>query len=137
MGDTPLVKRLGIKSGNRVLLLNAPEGYDQILGVLPEGVVIATNPTGHYDFVKLFVKSIAEVESQAKTAIEALKAGGVIWFCYPKKSSKIKTDINRDVGWDAAKAEGLEVVSAVSIDDTWSALRFRPLHEIKVMTRKF
>jgi hypothetical protein len=136
MGETPLVKRLGIKPDNRVLLLNAPEGYEQILGELPEGAVTETNSEGLFDFVQLFVKSIADVENQAKSAIEALKPGGVIWFSYPKKSSKIKTDISRDVGWDAAREAGFEVVSAVSIDDTWSALRFRPLHEIKVMTRK-
>jgi hypothetical protein len=136
MADTPLVKRLGIKPDDRVLLLNAPEGYEQILGELPEGAVTETNSEGLFDFVQLFVKSIADVENQAKSAIEALKPGGVIWFSYPKKSSKIKTDISRDVGWDAAREAGFEVVSAVSIDDTWSALRFRPLHEIRVMTRK-
>jgi hypothetical protein len=136
MADTPLVKRLGIKPDNRVLLLNAPEGYEQILGELPEGAVTETDSEGLFDFVQLFVKSIADVETQAKSAIQTLKPGGIIWFCYPKKSSKIKTDISRDVGWDAAREAGFEVVSAVSIDDTWSALRFRPLHEIKVMTRK-
>ena len=61
----------------------------------------------------------------------ALKLGGLLWFSYPKKSSKVETDITRDVGWDALGSTGLRPVTQVAIDDTWSALRFRPVVDVK------
>jgi len=54
-----------------------------------------------------------------------------LWFCYPKKTGKIKTDISRDIGWDTVAKLGYEGIRAISIDDTWSGMRFRPREEIK------
>jgi len=81
---------------------------------------------GTFDFVHLFIKSKDEVDSMGPQAVKAVKPEGVLWISYPKGSSKIKTDINRDKGWDSVKALGFEGVSMISIDETWSAIRFRP-----------
>ena len=95
------------------------------LGPLPEGVELMHKAEGTFDFAQLFVKSVAELESLAPTVIRALKDDGVFWVCYPKKSAKFETDISRDVGWGIMRENGFRPVTAVSIDQFWSALRFR------------
>ena len=59
----------------------------------------------------------------------------MLWFSYPKKTGKIKTDLSRDVGWDSVSKAGWIGVSLISIDDTWSSMRYRPASEVK-STRK-
>lgn len=136
MADTSLTKKLLLKPGYRMLLLNAPEGYAQRLEPLPEGATLHTTPDGAYDWVQLFVFSKADADRHTPTAIKAVKPGGLLWMTYPKKTSTIKTDINRDSGWDAINKAGWLGVTQIAIDDTWSALRFRPESEIKTITRK-
>jgi hypothetical protein len=130
MADTPLSKKLLIKPGCKLLVLNAPDGYLEMLKPLPDGVEIKTNSDGSYDFVQLFIYNRADVETQIKVAVQALKPGGLLWLSYPKKSSKIKTDVTRDIGWDAVHEAGFDGVTLISIDDTWSAMRYRPLAEV-------
>lgn len=131
MPDTPLIKKLGIKPKQRIIILNAPEGYRELLGSLPADVELATTLNGTFDLVHVFVKDKAEVDQYAPMAIEAVKPGGLLWFSYPKKSSKIPTDISRDVGWDVVLNAGWRPVTLISIDEVWSAFRFRPLSEVK------
>jgi hypothetical protein len=132
MAFTPLAGKLGIKPGHRVLVTGAPEGYLEALGDLPEGASLSTEPDGEpYEVVQAFVRDRAAVDGAAPGVLKALKPGGVLWFAYPKKTSRIKTDINRDTGWDALTAEGWACIAQISIDDTWSAGRFRPTADIK------
>jgi hypothetical protein len=133
MTDTPLAKKLGIKAGYKLLILDAPPGYQELLGALPDRTETFTTAQVSitYDFVQLFVRSVAELEAQARVAIDAVKPNGLLWISYPKKSGKIKTDISRDMGWEAVRKAGWDGVTLVSIDETWSALRFRPLADIK------
>jgi hypothetical protein len=126
----PLIKKLRIQPGQRLLILNAPEGYLSNLGQLPDGVEVKDVPDGVFDFVQVFVKSITELEKQVPVAIKAVKYDGLVWICYPKQSSGIKTDINRDTGWSVVQKAGLRPVTQVAIDDTWSALRFRPVERV-------
>ena len=104
MPDSSLVKKLFIKPGYRAVILNAPEGYRELLGELPPGVKLEDKPEGSFDFIQVFVKSAAELEQYTPVAIKAVKPGGALWVSFPKKTSKIKTDINRDAGWDALRA---------------------------------
>ena len=78
--------------------MNAPEDYIQMLGELPKDADVKTSPEGTFDFVQLFVRNKEDVDSYAPGAIQATRPGGLLWFSYPKKSSKVKTDITRDVG---------------------------------------
>ncbi len=126
-----LVEKLGIKPNNKVLILNAPKGYLPLLGTLPDGVRLDTTASGLYDFVQVFVRSRAELAQIAGTVFEALKPGGIIYFSYPKKSGAIQTDLSRDVGWEVVTGRGYQGVRLISVDDTWSAFRIRPQHEIK------
>ena len=114
-----------------MLIMNAPDGYTQLLGPLPAGSEVETSAEGEFDFVQLFVHNKADIDADAETAIQVLKPGGILWFSYPKKSSKVETDITRDIGWDRLREVGWRPVSQVAIDNTWSALRFRPTSEVK------
>ena len=101
-----------------------------MLGTLLEGVEVHTSAEGTFDFVQAFMYNKGDVENLAPTAIQALKPGGLLWFSYPKKTSNIKTDITRDIGWESVWNAGIRPVTQIAIDDTWSALRFRPASEV-------
>jgi hypothetical protein len=132
MSENPLVKKLKIKPGQRIIVLNPPSGYIAKLKDLPDGVELVSELDGTFDFIQLFVNNVAELEEFAPKAINALKYDGIFWICYPKRSSKIKTDINRDVGWEVIDRVNLKGVAQISIDETWSALRFRPADRVGV-----
>lgn len=125
-----LSKRLVIKPGNSVLLMRAPEGFEALLEPLPEKVQIKKQARSTYDIVVAFHENLADVNAHAAKALSAVKAGGVVWLAYPKKTGAIKTDITRDKGWDSVYATGWRPVAQVSLDDTWSALRWRPASEV-------
>ena len=130
MANPPLLKKLGVKPGHRLLVLNAPDGYLDQLTPLPEKAELATKGKGPFDVVQLFVKNKAQVDRDAAKAMQAVKPRGLLWIAYPKKSSKIETDISRDVGWETMKKADWEGVAIVAIDETWSALRFRPAADV-------
>ena len=134
MTENPLVKKLQLKPGLRVLFLNPPTGYVASLGPMPVGVVSVDGPVGTLDFVQLFVRDCAELTALAPAALAAIKPDGVLWIAYPKQSAKVKTDITRDRGWEPVTAAGLRPVTQIAIDETWSALRWRPIELVKSKT---
>jgi len=131
MADSRLAKKLAIKRGMKVAFFQAPPEFWEELGPLPEGVEAVSNPGGEpdsYDLALLFVKLQAELADQITTVLAALKYEGVLWVSYPKQSAGVETDLTRDQGWDAMRAVGMKGGSVVSIDDAWSAMRFRTAH---------
>ena len=92
---------------------------------MPEGVVLTDQAKGTFDCVQLFVKNIEEMNRLAPRAIRAVKPDGLLWISYPKRSSKTKTDLSRDHGWEVIENAGLEGVTLIAIDEVWSAMRFR------------
>jgi hypothetical protein len=124
--ETPITKKLGMKPGQKVLLLNAPDGYARAWEPLPAGAEVKTVAEGNFDFIQVFCYEKADVDRYAPTVLRALTPNGLLWLTYPKKSAKMKSDISRDVGWEAMLAAGMQGVSLIAIDETWSALRFRP-----------
>lgn len=136
MAEKTLAQKLQVKAGQSIGVMNVPQDYAGKLEPLPDGATVDV-VNGTYDAVHLFVYSKADADTWIPQAIAAVKAGGMLWIAYPKKSSSIKTDITRDVGWEALKAADWHEVTQISMDGTWSFLRMRPRDEIKVMTRKF
>jgi hypothetical protein len=132
MADTPLTKRMLIKPGSRVLVVNAPDGYLQKLEPLPENVTVQTerSSTDSYDCVQVFTYHKADILKYGAAALEAVRPDGLLWFAYPKKTGSIKTDIHRDVGWESVRDAGWEGIAMISIDDTWSAMRYRPADKV-------
>lgn len=125
MTISALAKKLQIRLGYTVLLLNAPAGIEELLSPLPGDVTVVKDAKGKVDFVLSFVKSSEELTSSAKQIKEMLAEDIVLWFAYPKLSSKITSDLTRDRGWQPIYDMGFDGVASVAIDSTWSGVRFR------------
>lgn len=133
-----LFKKLQYKGSDKVLILNAPDEFQPHLAAIADSVHIDTQPAGDemYDFVMVFVKSCAEVQANAAPAVSRVKEDALLWFAYPKKSSKkYKTDLGRNDGWQPLGALGYEGVRMIAIDDDWSAFRLRHVRNIKSLIR--
>ena len=130
MSTTPLDKRSRLQPGVRALVLNAPPGYAEVLGALPDGTSLAHEAEGTYALVHLFAKDSAELQRLGPPALRALEDKGILWVSYPKRSAGVETDLTRDRGWELLTQAGLRPVTQVSVDDTWSALRWRPLEQV-------
>jgi hypothetical protein len=125
----PLAKRMQVKPGQKVLAVNAPEDYAALLGELPEGATVVTRgDPARADHVHMFVKDTRDLARLGPKAIAGVQGGAVTWIAYPKTASGVETDLTRDRGWDAVTGE-IDAVSQVAVDDTWSALRFKPVAE--------
>lgn len=126
-----IVKKLGLKPGMRAFVMAAPDGYVSRLSPLPEGVEIATKPAGRYEFIQLFATRMAEIEKTVPGLLQRAAPEAVFWITYPKKTSGIGSDLSRDILAAAITAKGWRPVSIVALDDVWSALRFRPIADVK------
>jgi len=135
MAQSGLIKKLLLKPDQKVAIFNPPAGYLDGLGPLPEGAELVVRLGAPLDFVHLFVRDIAGLEKLAPGAMRSLKDDGIFWISYPKGSAKIKTDLNRDILWKLMENHGFDGVAMVSIDETWSAMRFRPKDKVS-KTRK-
>jgi hypothetical protein len=125
------IKKLRMGTARRALVLNAPAGYVASLGEIPEGVPVDEVPEGKYDFVHLFVKDSTVFHDLIDGALEAAEYDALFWISYPKRSAKVETDLSRDVMWQLMGDTGLRPVAQVSIDEVWSALRFRPTEQVR------
>jgi hypothetical protein len=128
----PIAKKLQIKPGKRWLFYNAPDNYLDTLEPLPEGVGAEFSPGGDFDGVQLFVINSDDLVSSLKTIIPILKPDTLFWISYPKKSSDIKSDLEMMSSWDEVGKYGYRGVAAASINETWTALRFRPEGQSKI-----
>lgn len=121
---TPLVKKLGIKEGSRVALVNAPENFETELGELPDNVKLMKSTTKSLDLILFFVLSERRLTKDFAKLATCLTSNGMIWIAWPKKSSGVTTDLTFErvqrIGLDA----GLVDVKICAIDDTWSGLKF-------------
>src|SRR4026209_1847950 len=118
--------KLKIKAGYTLLTLNEPSGFQKGLNGLPKGVKVIESGKD-YNQVHWFVLNRAQMEKQMSKVMKLLKPGVIIWVYYPKGTSKLQTDLNRDKGWDCLLEEGDKVtwISLISFDDTWSVFGFR------------
>jgi hypothetical protein len=122
---TPLPRKLGIKDGHAIALIDAPEGFDDTLGELPPGVTVRTalRASDVFDVLVLFVKNKAALAKKFGAGKKALAADGGYWIAWPKKASGVPTDLTEGVIRAAALAAGLVDNKVCAVDDTWSGLR--------------
>ncbi len=131
---TDLLVKLNYKGQGRIAVINAEEGFLNYLSAATEEVIIDKNidPRYPYRYMIFFVESISEVEHMTPIALHNLTADGILWFCYPKKrSKKYKTDLSRDHGWKSLSDASFRGTRIISVDDNWSAIRFRNVKYIK------
>jgi hypothetical protein len=135
-----LIKKLNYKGQKRFAVLNADNEFIENLGKTLEGVQIdmEIDQRFPYEFILIFVKLVCEVELLAPKALHNLTTDGVLWFAYPKKTSKkYSSDIDRDHGWEVLLDRGFDRVRQVAVDNDWSALRFRNVRFIKSGNGRF
>jgi hypothetical protein len=122
--ETPLLKKLGLKPGQRMYSYSAPANYFDMLAPLPEKVVVMNKLHGQAQFFHLFVKSTTELKVQLKKAMEHMVSDGLIWVSWPKKASGVKTDLDENVIRDFGLKIGLVDIKVCAVDDVWSGLKF-------------
>jgi hypothetical protein len=120
-----LAKKLHLKSGMRLAVVNAPDGFARTLGKVPAGVVQEKSLRGGLDVALMFVLSKKELTSQWPKATASIKDDGALWVAYPKKSSGVDSDLTMSADWGVSKNSPWQPVASIAVDDTWSAVRFR------------
>jgi hypothetical protein len=140
---TPLFKKLNHK-GQEIFIIHAPGEFKAEMDALKKtgNKITALTPASlnkikQLDFILSFVKTKEEIEEISSAIHAKLTEDAIVWFAYPKGTSKkYKAEINRDNGWESIKKKRFDTVRAIAIDADWSALRFRQVEFIKVMTGK-
>jgi hypothetical protein len=125
LSQSNLSKKLLIKPGQTVTVLNAPAGFEQMLQPLPTGAKLSHQLQSELGAVVLFVRNVSELQQWGTKVTKAMAHDGLLWIAYPKQSSKVKSDLNRDTGWGVIVRAGCGCVAQIAIDETWSGSRFR------------
>jgi hypothetical protein len=120
----PLAQKLGIRKGDVLAFLNAPDNYDRLLGKLPHEVIVARGPERQLDFIQLFATERASLERELPRLKARLKQDGMIWVSWPKATSRLQTDLSDGVVREVGLNNGLVDVKVCAVDDSWSALKF-------------
>lgn len=126
MTERSMMEQFRVRPGKRLLLIDAPEGFLDDIEV-PEGTSIVQGFQNRPDVILFFVTDAEGVQRALESADGTKGTETVIWFNYPKKTSGIKTDIDRDIIWEMAKMRGMDAVANFSVDKTWSALRVKKM----------
>jgi hypothetical protein len=121
---TPLVRKLGIKEGFRVGLVNPPTNFLKMLGSLPENVKIVTRLTKSLDLIMLFSDSERSLKRDFPGLAAKIAANGMLWVAWPKKSSGVRTDLSFDNVQSVGLQAGLVDVKICAVDAVWSGLKF-------------
>jgi hypothetical protein len=137
---TPLFKKMNFKDHEAIFVLQAPNSFQPEIDAMAKVTSVHTALTRAkvVPFFLAFVTRQKEVDALASTIAKLCKSDEVIWFAYPKGTSKkYVCEFNRDTGWAELGRYGFEGVRMVAVDEDWSALRFRRVENIKTMTRSF
>jgi hypothetical protein len=120
---TPLAKKLGIKEGHDVVLVDAPDGFEALLDPLPGGVTLRRRLEGRPDVIVAFFVWRKDLDARFGALDAALPPDGSLWASWPKRASKVPTDLTEDTMREVALPLGLVDNKVAAIDDTWSGLR--------------
>jgi hypothetical protein len=126
---TPLARKLGVRPGDRLALLSAPNGF--AIDGLPPGVEVSRRASPARDVIVSFHTRRADLDRRFPTLMRALVADGGLWVAWPKRASGVATDITEDVVRDVALPTGMVDNKVCAIDDTWSGLRLVLRRELR------
>lgn len=121
--STSLVKKLGIKPGYKIRFVDPPEHYFDLLEGLPADIVVFEEPASGVDFIHYFTKQAASLERDLPVLKKEIVPNGTIWISWPKKASKVLTDVTEDVIRNLALPVGLVDVKVCAVDAVWSGLK--------------
>lgn len=124
---TPLTKKLGLARGQAAALLGVPETIGEICGFdgfASVALVLPETPRRAFDYVHLFTTERATLESLASALFRVLRPDGILWISWPKKSSRVPTDVTEDVLREVLLPTGLVDAKVCAVDETWSGLKF-------------
>lgn len=120
---TPLAKKLGIVEGTLVCAVGAPRNYLALLAPLPPGAIVTSRQSAKTDVVHLFGTRKAELATKLLSAAGTLRPDAAIWISWPKRASKVATDVTEDTVRELALPLGLVDVKVCAVDETWSGLK--------------
>jgi len=120
---TPLAKKLGIKDGTRVLVIDPPANYLELIAPLPAGASVTDKPTKELDFIHFFTNSRDGLAAGLNQYKKLIKQDGAIWVSWYKKAAKLPTEITEDVIRDVALPLGLVDIKVCAVDEKWSGLK--------------
>ena len=118
-----LAKKLGIKEGFKIRLINPPEYYFELFTDMPENISILKDTKTKKNFIHCFVKQADQLHKNIASLKNEILPNGTIWISWPKKASKVVTDITEDVIRNLALANGLVDIKVCAVDETWSGLK--------------
>jgi hypothetical protein len=121
---TPLAKKLGIRAGDTVALIGAPDGFEDELEGLPDDVILKRRAGGKPQVVILFTTKATDLERRFPALAKSVWPDGSLWIAWPKKSSGVATDVDENRLRDIGLPHGLVDNKVCAVDDTWSGLRF-------------
>jgi hypothetical protein len=121
---TPLIKKLGIKEGHRISIINAPANFTSELGEVPSGAALLPSARGPLDCVLLFAENESFLRRRFEKLAAKLTPAGMIWIVWPKKSSGVATDLSFDRVQKVGLELGLVDTKICAVNETWSGLRF-------------
>jgi hypothetical protein len=125
-----LAKKLGVKPGMSAVVVNPPDDVLDLFQPLPEGATVSAGSAGtSADLVLIFARNASDVTAALPDAVP-VAGSGLLWIAYPKGGKRVGTDLNRDILWQQVQGSGLAGVTLVAVDDTWSAMRFRPAEQV-------
>jgi Protein of unknown function (DUF3052) len=120
---TPLAKKLGIGSSTRVFLSGAPKRYLDLIAPVPEGARIVRKIDDATDIVHVFATDRVRLAALLRSSLAKLRPDAAIWVSWPKKSSKVPSDITENTIRELALPMGLVDIKVCAVDDTWSGLK--------------
>jgi hypothetical protein len=120
---TPLAKKLGIKEGTAILVIDPPDDLGQLLHPLPDGVQILTTPQPDIDVIHIFTNSREGLFNGLAKSVRLIKQNGSIWVSWYKKAAKLPTEITEDSVREAAFPLGLVDIKVCAVDEKWSGLK--------------
>ena len=120
---TPLAKKLGITEGSCVVTMHAPNDYEQLLAPVPAGAKFGKRVTESTDIVHVFATQRSLLETDLIVLLKTIKANGSVWVSWPKKASKVPTDITENIIREVCLALGFVDVKICAVSDIWSGLK--------------
>ena len=121
---TPLVRKLGIRAGDRIALWDPPEGYWDLLGGVPEGTREAAPGDHEIEFSHVFATTVEGLVAGLEAARERMAVDGMVWLSWPKKASGVETELDGNAVRRLGLESGLVDVKVCAVDETWSGLKF-------------